>query len=72
MTEPDLRSENYPTFMQMTTAVVFWTVHLTCLLALWVGVSWVAGAVCLALYGVRMFGITGGYHRYFAHRSFLM
>ncbi len=70
MTELDLRSQKYPTFMQMTTAVVFWTVHLTCLLALWVGVSWVAGAACLALYGVRMFGITGGYHRYFAHRSF--
>jgi stearoyl-CoA desaturase (delta-9 desaturase) len=25
---------------------------------------------CLFFYGVRMFGITGGYHRYFSHRSY--
>jgi stearoyl-CoA desaturase (delta-9 desaturase) len=27
-------------------------------------------ALCLALYLVRMFGITAGYHRYFSHRTF--
>jgi stearoyl-CoA desaturase (delta-9 desaturase) len=27
-------------------------------------------AVCLALFWLRMFGVTAGYHRYFAHRSF--
>jgi len=70
MPENDVHSKNYPTLMQATTAMVFWGVHLTCLLALWVGVSWVAVAVCLALYAVRMFSITGGYHRYFSHRSF--
>ena len=45
-------------------------VHLACLLALWTGVSWVALATCLLLYGVRSFGITAVYHRYFSHRSF--
>jgi stearoyl-CoA desaturase (delta-9 desaturase) len=49
---------------------VFWSVHLACLAALWVGFSWVALAVCLFLYVVRMFAITGGYHRYFSHRSY--
>jgi stearoyl-CoA desaturase (delta-9 desaturase) len=49
---------------------VFWSVHVACLAALWVGFSWVALAVCLALYFVRMFAITGGYHRYFSHRSY--
>lgn len=44
--------------------------HLACLLALWVGVSWIAVAVCLALYFIRMFGVTAGYHRYFSHRSY--
>jgi stearoyl-CoA desaturase (delta-9 desaturase) len=34
------------------------------------GFSWIALAVCLFLYGVRMFGITAGFHRYFAHRSY--
>jgi stearoyl-CoA desaturase (delta-9 desaturase) len=49
---------------------VFWSVHVACLAALWVGFSWVALAVCLFLYFVRMFAITGGYHRYFSHRSY--
>jgi stearoyl-CoA desaturase (delta-9 desaturase) len=49
---------------------VFWSVHVACLAALWVGVSWVAVAVCLFLYVARMFAITGGYHRYFSHRSY--
>ncbi len=49
---------------------VFWSVHVACLAALWVGFSWVALAVCLLLYFVRMFAITGGYHRYFSHRSY--
>ena len=29
-----------------------------------------SGPTALALYALRMFGVTGGYHRYFAHRSF--
>ena len=49
---------------------IFIGVHFSCLLALWVGVSWVAVAVCLALYVIRMFGITAGYHRLFSHRSY--
>jgi len=48
----------------------FWAVHVACIAAIWVGVSWVAVAVCLALYVVRMFAITGVYHRYFSHRSY--
>jgi stearoyl-CoA desaturase (Delta-9 desaturase) len=45
-------------------------VHLACLGAFWTGVSWQALALCAALYVIRMFGITAGYHRYFAHRSY--
>jgi stearoyl-CoA desaturase (delta-9 desaturase) len=37
---------------------------------LWVGVSPVAVLVCLALFWVRMFAITGFYHRYLSHRSY--
>ncbi|MGF1511880.1 MAG: acyl-CoA desaturase [Myxococcota bacterium] len=32
--------------------------------------SWQAGVLVAASYFVRMFGITGGYHRYFAHRGY--
>lgn len=49
---------------------VFWSVHLGCALVLFVGVSRTAVATCLALYFIRMFAITGGYHRYFSHRSY--
>lgn len=57
-------------FMNIFKQGVFWAVHLACIGALWVGVSWVAVAVCLALYVIRMFAITGVYHRYFSHRSY--
>ena len=48
----------------------FLSMHLACLLAIWTGVSRAALVVCAALYGLRMFGITAGYHRYFSHRSY--
>lgn len=38
--------------------------------AIWSGVTWQAAAVGVVLYFVRMFMVTGGYHRYFAHRAF--
>jgi stearoyl-CoA desaturase (delta-9 desaturase) len=44
--------------------------HAGCLAVFWVGWSWVAVAVAIALYFLRMFAITGFYHRYFSHRSF--
>ena len=51
-------------------AVPFFAMHLACLAVFWVGVSPVAVLVALALYGLRMFAITGFYHRYFSHRTF--
>ena len=51
-------------------AVPFFAMHLACLAVFWVGVSPVAVLVALALYGLRMFAISGFYHRYFSHRTF--
>lgn len=48
----------------------FWGVHVMCLGIIWVGWSWTAVGVAIALYLVRMFGVTGFYHRYFSHRTF--
>lgn len=48
----------------------FLLMHLACLLVIRTGVSPVAVTVCLAMYGLRMFAITAGYHRYFSHRSY--
>src|ERR1700735_2161787 len=47
----------------------FLGMHAACLAVIWVGFSWVALAVTLALYGVRMFALTCFYHRYFSHRT---
>ena len=48
----------------------FITVHLACLAIFWVDVQPIDWIICGALYVIRMFGITGGFHRYFSHRSF--
>lgn len=48
----------------------FIAMHLACLGVFWVGWSPVAVGTAVALYLLRMFAITGFYHRYFSHRSF--
>ena len=50
--------------------IPFGLVHLACLAVFWVGWSPIAVGVALAAYAVRMFAITGFYHRYFSHRTF--
>jgi stearoyl-CoA desaturase (Delta-9 desaturase) len=50
--------------------VPFLAVHAGCVAAIWSGVTWQAIAVCVVLYWLRMFAITGGYHRYFSHRAY--
>src|ERR1043165_9218158 len=49
----------------------FWGVHVVAVVgAIAVGWSWAALAWLVGSYSVRMFSITAGYHRYFAHRTF--
>jgi len=48
----------------------FVAMHLVCLCVIWVGVSPIALYVAGGLYFLRMFAITGFYHRYFSHRTF--
>jgi stearoyl-CoA desaturase (delta-9 desaturase) len=50
--------------------IPFILIHAACITVLWVGVSLPAVLLCIALYAVRMFALTAGYHRYFSHRSF--
>jgi stearoyl-CoA desaturase (delta-9 desaturase) len=50
--------------------IPFVVVHLACLAAVWTGISTTDTMIAAGLYALRMFGITVGYHRYFAHRSF--
>lgn len=53
---------------QRTLPFIF--LHLGCLAVIWVGFSWPSFAAAVFLYVVRMFAITGFYHRYFSHRTF--
>jgi stearoyl-CoA desaturase (delta-9 desaturase) len=48
----------------------FLLLQASCGLVFVVGWSPIAVVVCVALYLVRMFGITAFYHRYFSHRTF--
>ncbi len=50
--------------------VPFIVMHAMCLGVFIVGWSWVAVGVAAALYFIRMFAVTGFYHRYFSHRTF--
>ncbi|MGA7420367.1 MAG: acyl-CoA desaturase [Acidimicrobiales bacterium] len=53
-------------------AIPFLLVHLVPFLAFFVTVTWQDWVLCAVLYAGRMFLITAGYHRYFAHRSYKM
>jgi stearoyl-CoA desaturase (delta-9 desaturase) len=50
--------------------VFYWGIHLACLGALWTGVSAGDLALLAGTFFMRMFAVTGGYHRYFAHRTY--
>jgi len=50
--------------------VPFIAIHAGCLALPWVGASVAAVTAALLLYALRMFAITGFYHRYFSHQAF--
>ncbi len=56
--------------MDPITSLPFLGVHIAALGIFLVGFRWYYPVVAIALYFVRMFGITAGFHRYFAHRSY--
>ncbi|MES1021572.1 acyl-CoA desaturase [Gloeocapsa sp. BRSZ] len=60
---PDRSKFNYA-------ALPFIGIHIACLAVFWLGIDSVALWMCVALFLVRKFGITGGYHRYFSHRAY--
>jgi len=52
-------------------SIPFFLVHLVALAGVfWLGFSWSGLLLALGLYAVRMFGVTGAYHRYFSHRTY--
>jgi stearoyl-CoA desaturase (delta-9 desaturase) len=69
---PDDRPPAQPHRVDVLRVVPLMALHVACLGVLWVGWSTTALAVAAGLYGVRMFAITGFYHRYFSHRAFAL
>jgi stearoyl-CoA desaturase (delta-9 desaturase) len=61
------KTENKP---HLRNELGFLVIHLIPLLAIWTGATLFDWLLCAFLYFFRMFWITGGYHRYFAHRSY--
>jgi stearoyl-CoA desaturase (delta-9 desaturase) len=52
-------------------SIPFWGVHVLAIVGVAItGFSWWGLALCAALYLPRMFFVTGGYHRYFSHRTY--
>src|SRR5437868_2726233 len=50
--------------------IPFIILHAGCVAALWVGASPFAIWTAVAMYFVRMFAVTGIYHRYFSHKTY--
>ncbi len=63
-------AEREPLCVDWLRCLPFVVMHAACLGVIWVGWSGTAVAVAVALYAIRMFAITGFYHRYFSHRTF--
>jgi stearoyl-CoA desaturase (delta-9 desaturase) len=51
-------------------AMPFIALHMACFTVIWVGWSPFAVLFAILLYVLRMFAITGFYHRYFSHKAF--
>ncbi len=61
---------NEPDKVDWVRVMPFVILHLGCLAVIWVGWSPVAAWSAVALYFVRMFAVTGIYHRYFSHKTY--
>lgn len=66
----DVPDSEIPDRINWERTLPFIFLHLGCLAVFWVGFSWVAAGAAAFLYLVRMFAITGFYHRYFSHRTY--
>src|SRR5262250_3692839 len=51
-------------------AIPFILVHLTCIAAIWTGITVESVVIAIGLYWLRIFAIGAGYHRYFSHRAY--
>ncbi|APS00339.1 acyl-CoA desaturase [Pajaroellobacter abortibovis] len=66
-----MRNSSFLHSVSLISCLPFVLVHLIAIVGVWyLGWSWAGLGFAIALYVVRMFGVTAGYHRYFSHRAF--
>src|SRR5262249_57034139 len=68
--EKEIGSDDANNRIDWVRAIPFIGMHLGCLGVFFVGWSWLAVSIAVFLYALRVFTLTGWYHRYFSHRSF--
>jgi len=59
-----------PDGVNLVRCIPFIVLHLACFAVIWVGWSWFAVWTAFALYVLRMFAVTGIFHRYFSHKTY--
>ena len=68
--DANIAVDNNPEKIEFLRILPFILLHLACFTVFFVGVSATALIIAVLLYALRMFAITGFYHRYFAHKAF--
>lgn len=66
----DIDNKQFAKKIDWLRAIPFFVLHLSALLVIFVGWSPIAVTTALFMYVIRMFAITGFYHRYFSHKAF--
>ena len=66
----DRRPEPKPTLARYIAAAAFLGMHVGAVSVFFVPATWEAIVLCGVFYAMRVFGLTAGYHRYFAHRGY--
>lgn len=57
--------------INLTKSMPFFIFHIVAIVGVFlVPFSWKWVALCVAMYYLRMFGVTAGFHRYFSHRTY--
>lgn len=59
-----------PDGVNLVRCIPFVILHLGCLGVFWVGWSWFSVWAAVGLYFLRMFAVTGIFHRYFSHKTY--
>ncbi len=69
-TAPSVATSTRTHHYEWSAMVPFLLIHLAVFGAIWSGVTVEALIVCAVLFAVRIFAVTGVYHRYFSHRTY--